>query len=251
MAHQRMKKKFSYKRFVKRAYLYVTRVLESGEPLINIRKGLRRIVNSYEGLNRNERYALYNAVYNAARDARRNGIDKLAERKHYDKILHTARNIKSSLNLKRNKQKLFDLMRDGSNRIVFYCCSWHTHPAEGHKDYQGKIYVDRYWRQKTPGSMYYAVSSYIRNHKTITVQDAMEGPIWLITRPYCKHYFIPLETNLVLKNSANKLAREFAYRPETPYTEKDYYELRNEVFASASNYTVDKEAFQKKIRRRY
>lgn len=247
-----MKKKFSYKRFVKRSYLYVTRMLDSGKPLIDIRKGLRRIVNSYEGLNRNERYALFNSVYNAARDARRNGIEKLAERKHYDRILHTARNVKSSLNLKRNKMKLFDTLKDSSNSIIFYCCSWHSQPAEGHKDYQGKIYVDRYWRQKTPQRMHYSVSSYIRNHSTITVQDAMGEPIWLLTRPYCKHYFIPIQTKEVLTNSANKIAREYAYRPETPYSVKDYYLLRNEVFRSASDrvddYTV-KEAFIKKIRR--
>jgi len=246
-----MKKKFSYKRYVKRIYLYVTRMLEKGEPLINIRKGLRRIVNSYEGLNRNERYALFNSAYNGARQGK-HGIENLTSRKVYDSILHTARNVKSNLNLKRNKMKLFDTLKDSSNSIIFYCCSWHTHPAEGHKDYQGKIYVDRYWRQKTPQRMHYSVSSYIRNHGTITVQDAMEGPIWLLTRPYCKHYFIPIQTEEVLTNSANKIAREYAYRPETPYTVKDYYLLRNEVFRSAServdDYTV-KEAFIKKIRR--
>lgn len=251
------KSNFSYKRFVKRIYLYVTRMIEKGKPLYAIKKGLRRIVNSYQGLNRNERYALFSAATDLSRQAR-HGYEQMASRKAYDTLLHTARNVKSELILKKHKERLFDILQDETNDTVFFVCSWHSNPAEGHKDYQGKIYVDRYWRQKVSGSMYYAVSSYIRNHGTMTVQDAMKEPVWLLTRPYCKHYFIPVDTAVVLTNSAKKVSREYAYRPETPYTVKDYYEFRNDVFNTVvnelfeldkANYTENSEPFRKKIRR--
>lgn len=36
--------------------------------------------------------------------------------------------------------------RDQTLPVIFYLCSYHEKPAEGHKDYQGKIYVDQSWR---------------------------------------------------------------------------------------------------------
>ena len=41
----------------------------------------------------------------------------------------------------------------GKLPIIFYACSRHSSPANDHKDYQGAIYVDRYWRRYTVGMM--------------------------------------------------------------------------------------------------
>ena len=92
---------------------------------------------------------------------------------------------------------------------VFFMSSWHNKCAEGHKAYQGQIYVDRFWRstlQDDPDT-YRAVEAYVRNHDLMTVQEVVGAPVYLITRPYCKHYMIPLDTGTVLTSSANRIRK--------------------------------------------
>ena len=97
--------------------------------------------------------------------------------------------------------------------IVFYLCSVHTGPAEDHKEWQGKIYVDRYWRSVMEGARCTAdqirgVAAYIKNHQILTVQEVVNHKPYLITRPYCRHFFIPLSTVEVLGSSLNKILKE-------------------------------------------
>lgn len=117
-----------------------------------------------------------------------------------------------------------------SANIIFFLCSTHGDPAKDHKAYQGKVYVDRFWRQKVSGSDYYKVASYIKNHNIKTVQYIMGAPVWLTTRPYCKHYFIPLQTSAVLTSSANKLRKQVEQPTTTKtYTIDTYYTQRDQA----------------------
>lgn len=91
---------------------------------------------------------------------------------------------------------------------VFYMCSIHQTPAERHKHYQGKVFVDRFWRKSMSdcGMEEYipAVQKYIQDNNCQTVQEAIGAPDYLITRPYCRHYFIPLGTSEVLGSFGTK-----------------------------------------------
>ena len=103
-----------------------------------------------------------------------------------------------------------DVKRSRSVGNVFYICSVHSNPAEKHKDLQGKIYVDRFWRAvlRDDDEMTRAVASYIRNHNIMTVQEVCSEPYYLITRPYCKHKLIPLDTEEVLRNGVKGIIRK-------------------------------------------
>ena len=69
---------------------------------------------------------------------------------------------------------------------IFYVASRHADSAEDHKDWQGKIYVDRYWHNyDTDGS----IARYIKENDIRTVQWVTGKPVWFITRPNCRHYF--------------------------------------------------------------
>ena len=96
-----------------------------------------------------------------------------------------------------------DMRSSRDSGRVFYLCSWHNKPAKDHAKYQGKIYVDRYWRSATNND--YRIGAYIRNHNIVTVQDIIKEPVYLLTRPYCRHRFIPLDNSEVLSNSLNKV----------------------------------------------
>lgn len=96
-----------------------------------------------------------------------------------------------------------DMRSSRDSGRVFYLLSWHNKPATDHAPYQGKIYVDKYWKSVTNDN--HKIRSYIRNHNTLTVQDIIKEPVYMLTRPYCRHRFIPLDNSEVLNNSLNKV----------------------------------------------
>lgn len=113
---------------------------------------------------------------------------------------------------------------------VFYLLSSHSNPALGHAPYQGKIFVDRYWKSITGGDK--RVQAYIRNHDTMTVQEIMKEPVYMITRPYCKHFFIELDTEEVLNNGAKKVKEmhpEAQVRTQNINYRQKYYRLRQRI----------------------
>lgn len=94
------------------------------------------------------------------------------------------------------------LNRGRAKKVIFYVCSKHVSPAKDHKDWQGRLYVDRYWRAslKSTGDewMIPQVEKYIADNNIRTIQWVMGPPVWLTTRPYCKHWFAPVLTSTVI-----------------------------------------------------
>ena len=64
----------------------------------------------------------------------------------------------------------------------FYMASWHSDSATDHKDWQGKLYYDA----KTTGENL----KYAQEHNLKTLQWVTGKPVWFVTRPYCRHYFV-------------------------------------------------------------
>ena len=96
-----------------------------------------------------------------------------------------------------------DLISSG----IFYLCSYHKHCAADHLDYQGRVYVSSEWRSRCPAEFADKVESYIKNHNCLTVEEIMGEPVYMTTRPNCRHYFIELDIDEVLHNSVKKLLR--------------------------------------------
>ena len=93
---------------------------------------------------------------------------------------------------------------------IFYLCSVHENCATDHKDYQGKIYISDDWKARCgTDEERYKVEAYIRNHKCVTVQEIVGPPVYLITRPNCRHYFKRVSVDEVLGNSCKKLVNKF------------------------------------------
>ena len=224
------KQNYNYKRYVKKCLVYIARAVEQGFSLRKISEGLRAIVNGYSGITVFERFHLYSEAYNVARATRSsmNWKKRLAMRSSYDKILKSARRVMRNRDLRRKKEAVRAMLHDPA--VIFFVCSKHSNPAEDHKDYQGRIYVDRFWREKVSGDLYYAVQSYIKNRQIMTVQEVMGEPVYMTTRPYCKHYFIPVDTQTVLGQSEKKTVSEFGVVKSKPYTTYDYFSLRTTVY---------------------
>ena len=65
----------------------------------------------------------------------------------------------------------------------FYMASWHKDSATDHAPYQGKLYYDE--KATDPD-----VINYAREHNLKTLQWVTGPPVWFVTRPYCRHYFV-------------------------------------------------------------
>lgn len=216
----------------------VTQGVAKNRRLSDIDDALRTVVNSYAGLNRKERARLMRNAKAAARKAKAVGsVDVLASRTVYDSFMSTSRNVYATANNRGKMTQLSSDITDFENERgyepIFYACSYHSNCSCGHENYQGKIYVDRFWRTKVNGVDYYRVLSYIKNRNVQTVQSVVKSPIWLTTRPYCKHYFVPVSTADVLGASPKKILHDYdAYHYTPPYyTNDEYYRIRSEVYS--------------------
>ena len=80
----------------------------------------------------------------------------------------------------------------------FFVVTTHQKPACGHKDIQGKLLIDRYWRSSLErsgkGWLIPSVQRFIAARSIRTVQWAMGKPTYLITRPYCRHRLVNIIT---------------------------------------------------------
>ena len=124
-------------------------------------------------------------------------------------------------------------LREQFEEGIFYLCSSHVNPAKDHADWEGKVYVHEDWEERVGADQELSarIRAYIKNHKIRTVQWVTGEPVWLVTRPNCKHYFIEVSPEEVLGSSVRKLLKEHdAYmedEKEISYEYgqyKDYYE---------------------------
>lgn len=131
---------------------------------------------------------------------------------------------------------------------IFYLVSSHQKPQKAHAVLQGTVLADRYWRKALEdagmeGWYIKSVESYMRNHKTKTVQWAMGDPCYLITRPNCRHRLIPIPTWEVLTSSERSIRKRHNPSPtgvRRPISDADRYAqekaLEHEVSRRVSAY---------------
>lgn len=91
---------------------------------------------------------------------------------------------------------------------IFYLCSSHNDCADDHKDWQGKMYYDNEWHKYIKDEdIRKKIQSYLTNHNCKSFQWVTGRPVWLITRPNCRHYFKVLRVEQVLGRNEETLVR--------------------------------------------
>ena len=91
----------------------------------------------------------------------------------------------------------------------FFICSSHAKPAKDHADWEGKLYFNQDWLDNHQEDSELArVRRIIAARKLISVQEVTGPPVYLVTRPNCKHFFIPVEIDEVVGHSNKQLLRE-------------------------------------------
>lgn len=90
----------------------------------------------------------------------------------------------------------------------FYMASWHKDSAKDHKDWQGKLYYDA---NATGDDLAYA-----KAHNLRTLQWVTGRPVWFVTRPYCRHYFVQYSLKEVKKGVKPKTRKVGDRALQTP-----------------------------------
>lgn len=217
----------------------VTNGVKHNARLAEIATALRTVIDSYGGLNRRERARLFNNAYNYTRRLKASGdgwTRVIASRTAYDSFMSVSRRVLASSDSRNKRIALGKAMTQFENDYgyepVFYACSYHSNCSCGHDDYQGKIYVDRFWRTKVTPMDRDKILAYIRNRNIRTIQSVVKAPIWLTTRPYCRHYFVPVATADVLSSSPKKVLHQYNVYHYTPdyYDDNAYFRTRYEIY---------------------
>jgi hypothetical protein len=104
--------------------------------------------------------------------------------------------------------QLIEINRNYKEPNIFYASSGHNDCAIDHKEFQNKIYVDEKWRELIKDEdLKKDIGIYIDLHDIKTFQWVIGRPVWLITRPNCRHYFKTIKTEEVLSQSLQSIIR--------------------------------------------
>ena len=213
--------------------------------LIKIKKQVYRAAKTY-GLNRSEAkhlwihaYETYNQMYRESfgelralkKRLKRGETDENAEKVAVtvykvaekalivDKLMQKATNRVINNMERRDK---FDTLRESLSKIEgytpFYLCSWHSDSAPDHKGHQGKMYYDADYRNKLKKDpeLLEQVRVYIRNRGLKKLQWVLNEPVYMTTRPNCRHFFTPLPCPEVLSSGIPALLKRHGLRFYAP-----------------------------------
>lgn len=161
------------------------------------KRKLKRIIWSYEGLTRDkERYSILRVAFR----------ESLKEKPDINEIIKAVNYATRVEHYRDARLKVGTATRSNA---YMYLLSYHVYPATGHRDYQGKLYYDRYWKSKLKDDKdtYDRVNKVIKGHGLLCMQDMTGEPVYMCTRPNCKHYFVPVTIDEVEKYSVNELLK--------------------------------------------
>ena len=96
------------------------------------------------------------------------------------------------------------------DKEVFMLLSKHDDSATDHKDFQGKMYIMKNWRSIiNDNTTELEVERYVKKHNVKTFEWVIDNPVYMITRPNCRHYFKKLGVKEVLENSVESLLKKY------------------------------------------
>lgn len=230
---QNRPQQFDYKRITKDSFALITKSLGVEMPISEFEKRLKGLLNSEYCANKTEYYAIYDAIlgtYKRAKHQLKSGKwkDFLAYNTTFNRIFYATKKANES---NKTMIKLDNLQRAFDRGFIFFICDSHPNCADDHKEYQGKIYVDKNWRSRVPNELYLPVLSYIELRHIKTVQSVLWKPVWLTTRPFCHHSLNAIPTTAVLNSPQNLLLQTYGKsKPFRISSEQDYYAFRREVY---------------------
>lgn len=124
--------------------------------------------------------------------------------------------INRETNVNDDKNKVIKKMLKDTE-ACFWICSKHKDSADDHKNWQGEMYFNTLC--KDPRAIEYA-----KKHKLASAQWVMGSPVYLCTRPNCRHYFEKYTLNSILNGDYTIPTREVGEREMGTPRKREYQE---------------------------
>lgn len=142
---------------------------------------------------------------------------------------------------------LEETIKDGK---VFFVASAHGDCAADHLAAQGKIYIDQNWRSILSGQIKDDVDVFIKQHNIDTMQYIINAPVYFITRPNCRHYFVRYSASDILKGNYKIPYHKIGPRNrQTPSRiNYEYYSDRLELYQRLNKFYKTKEMDSKIVK---
>lgn len=192
---------------IQKIYRTVYNSIANGDSLKKFRAILVREINEcYPRATPSEKLSMYKSALKL-----RNTGDK---RENLERIIKAENLILRNEDARARMSGLKEQVKENREKpepVIFYLCSHHANPAEDHEFWEAKIYVDRFWRITVQGiysdEQIKKIETYIKDNGIYTVQWVTGFPVYLLSRPYCRHYMIPVQTSEVLGNSLKDIRK--------------------------------------------
>lgn len=85
--------------------------------------------------------------------------------------------------------------------IIFFLASEHADCADDHAEAQGKIYVHQNWQSMVKNDeLREKVRAFIEQKDIKTIQWVKGAPTYFVTRPNCRHFFVPITIEQAMGN---------------------------------------------------
>jgi hypothetical protein len=197
--------------WMKSAAGLAVKAMAKGEPMVQLRAKERALAQRIPYLSEREVGFLTSAAMSFARGCR-NDVGKMGKDDRLHRLQKAANEMDRRLQLKAKAVLVADAIEKGRHSeypTVFFICSTHQKPAEDHRDFQGKVYVDVHWRQtlreRNLDALIPGLEKAIRQRGTRSVQWVMGPPAYMVTRPYCRHYFTPITIDEYLTKTPKQI----------------------------------------------
>lgn len=147
----------------------------------------------------------------------------------------------NSVNAEKEKDRILRIFVDDNRakRKYFYLASSHNDCATDHKNWQGRLYVD----ESAPSECI----EWGRVHELYTMQWVIDAPVWFITRPNCRHYFVCLDFEEVKNNSLDYLKTKYKTHtsmgkaPNNRFQDSDYrLQLLRDMMGIKNNQEIER-----------
>lgn len=169
----------------------------------SLNKRIKRIIGDTNDAAILAMVALIIVLYKKNKAKGSNAIAESIERNH---ILEESHSVAYKMQRKRigDEKEAFimsDLQANAMNKKWFYLCSSHSDSAKDHAPWQGKVYID----DNCDDERCLALA---REYHMKSYQWVIGKPVWMVTRPNCRHYFKALTYNEVVGKSYDSLVKE-------------------------------------------
>lgn len=142
-------------------------------------------------------------------------VSRFFERNHVGQVIKQKVVYPTAQKFEENEKKAYiktiiDTQFETGENAIFFLCSEHGDCAEDHLAYQGKLYVDRHWRKKVAKKEDKdKIQAFISMNQIKRMQWVIFRPVWMITRPNCRHYFQPLTAEEAMSESVSVLIAKY------------------------------------------